>query len=38
VTTTSAEEDVLEEIERMRPDAVFVKPIDVPRLIEWLED
>ena len=38
VTTTSAEEHLLEEIERLRPDAVFVKPIDVPRLIQWLEE
>ena len=36
VATGSADDAVLREIRRLRPDALFVKPVWAPALLEWL--
>ena len=36
VTTGSADDAMLRELKRLRPDALFVKPVSTPALLEWL--
>ena len=36
VATGSADDSMLREIRRMRPDALFVKPVWAPALLEWV--
>jgi CheY-like chemotaxis protein len=37
ITTGSSQSDLLAEVTALRPDAVFIKPIDFGKLIEWLQ-
>ena len=36
VATGSADDAMLREVKRLRPDALFVKPLWAPALLEWL--
>jgi CheY-like chemotaxis protein len=36
VTTGSSEAPVLAEVNQLKPDALFIKPIDFSKLVEWL--
>lgn len=38
VATGAADWRTMIDDARLRPDAVFVKPLDFPRLVKWLED
>ena len=37
VTTGSSEAPLLEQVSQLRPDAVFIKPIDFSKLVDWLK-
>ena len=36
VLTAAADRKLLAEVQQLRPDAMFSKPLDVPRLLAWL--
>ena len=37
ITTGSSHGPLMAEISRLRPDAVFIKPIDFSKLVDWLQ-
>ena len=37
ITTGSSHAPLLAEVTALRPDAVFIKPIDFSKLVEWLQ-
>jgi two-component system OmpR family response regulator len=37
VTTASSDERALEEVRQLRPDGLFVKPVDFGDLVRWLK-
>ena len=38
VITGSADEQMLADVHKLRPDALFIKPIDFGELVKWLEE
>jgi DNA-binding response OmpR family regulator len=36
VVTGSDDRDVMREVDRLRPDATFLKPLDLPLFLDWL--
>lgn len=36
VTTGAADRALLEDVRQLKPDALFMKPLNVPRLLAWL--
>lgn len=36
ITTGSSEAPLLAEVSKLRPDAVFIKPVDFSKLVSWL--
>ena len=37
VTTGSSETPLLAEVSKLHPDAVFIKPVDFSKLVDWLQ-